>query len=117
MASGKIRIVMNSPGIRELLKSSEVRRDLEQRAAGIEGRARSNSASGAEFEVKTSISPTRVRVSVWTVNKKARIAEATDRALSKALGGVGLVAYTNKAGQTRMVTQAQADNWGSRKGK
>lgn len=109
MAS-KIRIDLNSAGIQSLLKSTEVQEFLKQKADEIAGRA------GPGMEPSVRVGKTRARASVVTATKAARLAEAEDRALTKALGGANMVAYTNKAGKTRMVTQAQADNWNSRRG-
>lgn len=109
MAKGKIRIDVSSAGIQAILKSGEVQQFLKQKADEIAGRA------GPGMEASVRIGKTRARASVVTATKAARIAEAEGRALTKAFGGTSMVAYTNKAGKTRMVSQAQADNWGARK--
>lgn len=109
MAKARIRVVMDSAGARAILRSSEVRADLQARAEKIAA------VAGPGMEPSSMVGPNRARASVITTTLEARLNEAKYRSLTKAIGGVGLVSYTNKAGKTRMVTQAQADNWGSRK--
>jgi hypothetical protein len=76
---GDIRIEVNSAGIQALLKSAEVQADLESRARRIAA------AGGDGMEVGSRIGKTRARASVITATREARLAEATDRALTKAL--------------------------------
>jgi hypothetical protein len=75
----KIRVEVNSAGIQALLKSAEVQADLEARARKIAA------AAGEGMEASSRIGKTRARASVITATRKARLAEATDRALTKAL--------------------------------
>jgi hypothetical protein len=75
----KIRIEINSAGIQALLKSAEVQADLEARANRIAA------AAGEGMEASSRIGKTRARASVITTTRKARLAEAEDRALTKAL--------------------------------
>lgn len=65
---------------RELLKSPEVRADLLRRAHAIEA-----AAGNGSYDVTPSTTPSRARVSVGTADYAARKAEATDRALTRAL--------------------------------
>jgi hypothetical protein len=74
-----IRVEVNSAGIQALLKSAEVQADLESRARKIAA------AAGEGMEASSRIGKTRARASVITATRKARLAEATDRALTKAL--------------------------------
>jgi hypothetical protein len=75
----KIRIEVNSAGIQALLKSAEVQADLEDRARRIAA------AAGDGMEASSRLGKTRARASVITATRKARIAEATDRALTSAI--------------------------------
>jgi hypothetical protein len=74
-----IRVEVNSAGIQGVLKSAEVQADLEARARRIAA------AAGAGMEAGSRIGKTRARASVITATRKARLAEAVDRALTKAL--------------------------------
>ena len=74
-----IRIEVNSAAIQALLKSAEVQADLESRARRIAA------VAGDGMEAGSRIGKTRARASVVTATRKARLAEATDRALTKAL--------------------------------
>lgn len=75
----KIRIEISSAGIQALLKSPEVQADLEGRARRIAA------AAGDGMEVSSRIGKTRARASVITATRKARKAEAVDRALTSAI--------------------------------
>lgn len=74
-----VRIVLNRKGIRELLRSSEVRRDLERRAEAIA------SAAGPGHVVDSQIGPNRARASVRTDTIDAMVNEATARTLTRSL--------------------------------
>ncbi|PZE89943.1 hypothetical protein [Curtobacterium sp. MCBD17_008] len=76
-----IRIEMNQAGIRELLKSDEVRADLEARANRIAA------AAGGEpdYEVDVRQGSSRVRASVRTATFPAILDEARNRTLSGSL--------------------------------
>lgn len=73
------RIELNSKGVRELLRSEPVKADLERRAAAIAARAGEGMASDART------GRNRAHASVWTDTPEAMRAEATDRALTKAI--------------------------------
>lgn len=75
----KVRIEVNSAGIRSILQSPEVQSMLRARAERIAA------AAGDGMEVASSIGATRARASVITATKEAREAEATDRALTSAI--------------------------------
>lgn len=66
-------------GIGQLLKSPEVRRDLERRARAIAA------AAGPGHEVATETPGTRVRVTVTTATTQARLNEARHRSLTRAV--------------------------------
>lgn len=74
-----VTIKLNTAGVRELLRSEEVRRDLEERAQ------RMAEAAGEGFEASSSIGTTRAHATVRTASFAARKAEATDRALTRAI--------------------------------
>lgn len=78
MAS-KVKVKMISKGSAELLKSSEVQADLKRRADAVAQRA------GAGFEAEVKVGRTRALASVTAATAEAAAAEATDRALTKAL--------------------------------
>lgn len=75
----KVRIELDSKGIEQLLRSSEVEADLRRRAAAI---AR---AAGDGMHHGTVQGRDRVAGQVWTGTVQARRAEAKDRALTRAL--------------------------------
>lgn len=73
-------IKLNSSGIRELLKSPGVVADLEDRASRIAA------AAGAGMETAgATIGRNRARATVVTASYEAMLAEATDRALTRAI--------------------------------
>lgn len=75
----KLKIVLNRRGVRELLRSQEVRRDLERRAEAIAN------AAGPGHLVDSQVGKNRARASVRTDSIDAMIAEATNRNLTRAL--------------------------------
>lgn len=79
MARRRMRIELNSKGLRQLLRSPEVLADVEQRAQRIAA------AAGEGFEASAKLGPNRARASVVTATAEAMLAEAEDRALTRAL--------------------------------
>ena len=81
----KIKIELVSDGIRQLLMSEPIAKECEKAARKIAERA------GDGFEVTEMWRPSfgggRVGYSVKTATKEARIAEAEDKVLSKAVRG------------------------------
>lgn len=75
----KFRVDVSDAGIQALLKSSEVQALLKEKADRIAA------AGGPGMEASSWVGRTRARASVITASGKARRAEATDRALTKAL--------------------------------
>lgn len=75
----KSRVVLNSRGIRQLLRSDGVSNELKRRADAIAA------AAGPGHEVQVSIGRNRARATVRTATWPARYHEATDRTLSRAL--------------------------------
>lgn len=79
MAKSTVRITMNKPNIRKLLRSPEMLADLERRAERIAA------AAGPGFEVDSEVGPNRARAAVIARTGEARHAEATRRALTQAI--------------------------------
>lgn len=81
----KVKVELVSSGITQLLTSSGVQAACEEAAEAIASRA------GDGFEVlparRMGFGGGRVGVSVYTATREAREAEATDKALSKAVRG------------------------------
>jgi hypothetical protein len=78
----EIRIEMNRAGIIAALTDPAVEADLLRRGRASKSVAE---ASGGRYMVTSRRGKTRVRVSVITVDAKAREAEALDRSLTRAL--------------------------------
>lgn len=78
MAS-KVRIELNSGGVRQLLRSPQVQADLRSRAGRVAASA------GAGMEPRSGVGRARARAAVITTTYEARKAEATRRALSSAI--------------------------------
>lgn len=74
-----VKIVVNRKGVRELLRSPEVQRDLERRADQIA------SAAGPGHIVDSERGPNRARASVRTDTIEAMVDEAEHRTLTRAL--------------------------------
>lgn len=79
MASN-VKVKLNRRGVAALLKSPEVRADLEARARRIAASA------GPGMEASATVGATRARASVRTTTIEAMLAEARDRRLSASLG-------------------------------
>jgi hypothetical protein len=75
----KVRIEVNSAGIQAILKSSEVLDLLREKAQRIAA------AAGDGMEVSAGLGAIRARASVTTATRAAKLAEATDRALTSAI--------------------------------
>lgn len=76
------RIVINDSNAQQILKSGEVRADLLARAQAIAAAAAGN---GGQYRVDPMLWKSRNAVHVTTADTEARRAEATDRALTRAL--------------------------------
>lgn len=81
--AAKVRIELNSDGIRELLMSQPIADECEKAARDIAERA------GEGFEVlpakQMGFGGGRVGYAVYTATYEARVAEAEDKVLSKAV--------------------------------
>jgi hypothetical protein len=75
----KSRFVLNSAGVAELLKSSEVQADLASRAGAIAD------AAGEGFEASSYAGAHRARASVITATFEAMLEEAKNRTLTRAI--------------------------------
>lgn len=78
MAS-KVRIKLNREGVRQLLNGPEITADLQGRASAIANRA------GPGFDPDVRSGRNRARATVRTATHSARVAEATDRSLTRAI--------------------------------
>lgn len=84
--AGEVRIEMNSAGVQQLLKSQEVKDALLERATRIAEAANANAGGdGSDFEVDERVGAQRARASIRTASHNGRLAEAEDRALTRAL--------------------------------
>lgn len=79
--AGQIRIEMNSTGVVELLKSAEVQADLLRRGEAMQ-RA---TGSPDDFDVLPIVGRQRAAVYVSTKTVAGMLAEAEDRALTRAV--------------------------------
>lgn len=79
MSKPTVRVVLNSRGMRAILRSEGVLADLDRRAKQIAA------AAGPGMEPSSMVGKNRARASVITATKEAREAEATGRALSRAI--------------------------------
>lgn len=74
-----VKIELNSAGVKALLRSPEILADLRARAERIAA------AAGEGFEADSMIGRSRARADVFTETFAARRAEATGRALTRAV--------------------------------
>lgn len=72
-------VVLNRKGIKDLLRSEGTRHDLKKRADRIAAQA------GPGLVAHSEIGPNRARAEVVTDTMEARYAEATSRALTRAI--------------------------------
>ena len=83
MASN-IKIELISAGVQQLLKQ-ESAADVGRRCAAIAAAATANAGPGAVFGHDVVIGRNRAHGMVWADNLEARLAEATTRALTRAI--------------------------------
>jgi hypothetical protein len=74
-----VKLKLKRSAVRELLRSAEIQADIGARARRIAA------AAGEGFEVDESVGRNRARASVRTVSHEGRYAEATQRALTRAI--------------------------------
>jgi hypothetical protein len=108
--AGNVRVVLNSRGVDDILKSDGVHDLLLNMAQEIADRAGPGMIAGSR------IGRNRARASVITGTWEAKHAQATRQALTVAFGGASVGAastlmYTTKAGKTRAASAAQIANW------
>lgn len=75
----KVRIELNHSAVRQLLRSDEVKADLERRAKRIAD------AAGPGHDVDVSTGRNRARADVATESFAARYRESTERTLTRAI--------------------------------
>jgi hypothetical protein len=75
----RVRIEVNRKGVRALLRDERVQADLKRRAEAIA------KAAGPGMVVTSRITGNRARAGVHTETIEAKRAEATDRALTRAI--------------------------------
>lgn len=80
MARTTVRLEFNQAGFAALAKGPEVAALLERKAEAIAA------AAGDGFEVTSAVGATRARSTVLAATQEARVAEATDKALTRAIG-------------------------------
>lgn len=78
----KVKIELNHAAVAALLKSPAIQGDLARRAKAIAAAA---AAGGGTFDHETMVGANRARASVRTADFEARRAEATTRALTRAI--------------------------------
>ena len=74
-----VRVVLNRAAVRALLRSPEVKADLERRARSI------SAAAGPGNEVESEVGINRARAAVVTETVEAMLNEAKNRTLTRAL--------------------------------
>ena len=79
--SKRVEIELNSAGIRELLKSDEIKSYCEELARGVASRA------GDGYVVDSMVGKTRANASVYADTKEANRDNMKNNTLLKALGG------------------------------
>jgi hypothetical protein len=79
-----IRVKLNRNAVRAIAKSPEMQAIIEGVVNNIAAKANANGETDG-FEARVRVGKTRARGSVVSVSNEARRAEATDRALSKAI--------------------------------
>lgn len=78
MAKG-VKVTFHKAGFAAVLKSDGVRDDIEARAKAVAAEA------GEGFEASVEVGKSRVRGSVITATSDARVAEAVDHTLTRAI--------------------------------
>lgn len=81
----KIKITLNHASVAALLKGPEIQANLAARAARIAATATANAGTGAVFGHDVTVGANRARAGIWTQNAAAMRAEATGRALTRAV--------------------------------
>lgn len=83
--AGNLRIVLNSKGVRDLLRSPAVAADLERRAKNIAAAADGATGRAGDHAVETQVGPNRARAAVYTDTFNAMHREADQRTLTRSL--------------------------------
>lgn len=88
----RVRVKLNKPGFRAVLNSPDVMDMLRQHGEDVAAKAASGMKERAtgmrnpDYVVRVEPGDIRARCFVWAANTNSFLAEAHDRALSKALG-------------------------------
>lgn len=80
-----VRVKVNRTAVRTLLRSSEMRAELERRARRIAAAADANAGTPGGHRVDSDIGKNRARAAVITATPKAMHQEATKRSLTRAI--------------------------------
>jgi hypothetical protein len=102
---------LNHAALEEILKSERVITEMLDIAEDIIGRT---GEDPSDYDVEEWVGRNRARVSIVTATPQARLNEATEHTLLRALGsGIGptLQVYTSRSGATSLRTQAEIDNY------
>lgn len=87
-----VRVKLNSAGFRQILNSPEVQATLQEKGEEVAARAathtkiRATGMRNPDYVARTVPGKGRAACFVWAANTNSFLAEAHDRALSKALG-------------------------------
>lgn len=109
-----MKIRFNEAGFDALRKSPEMCALLEEKGRELAASAGPGYEAEPAFKGRK-----RARVSVKAATKEAKVAEARQHNLIRALAGMagtGYVSYTSKSGRTSIITERQAANYASRGG-
>ena len=119
----RVKVKLSRTGMGEFLSGGEVRSLVGVQAAMVAGRAGQGFdhdtwiSPVAGMSARGNVNPPRVVGGVTATTTEARIRNARDQVLLRALYGGALppeaemVTYTRKDGTTRKATRAQAENW------
>lgn len=81
----KVRVVMNTAGVRALLRSPGIAADLKARADRIAAATGPTMEPGVDMIASVEVGPSRARASVVTATPHAMNGEAKDRRLTRAV--------------------------------
>jgi len=107
----RTQIILNHAELANILKSQEVIDEMMSLAEDIVERT---GEPFDDYEIEDWVGINRGRVSIVTATPKARLNEATEHTLLRALGEVSgrdLQLYTSASGRTSLRTQAEVDNY------
>lgn len=85
--SSLVRFELNSAGVVELLKSSEMQAILRDYAGQVQNRCTAGSAPAEEFKTNVRVSGDRAKAKVYASTQRAKNSNRAHRTLQKALWG------------------------------